>query len=616
MRDPKEFRERFQRWKNGENYWEQRGINMNTQQSQDQQADLLTPEQLTAIEAALEYYTSGKDAVDDVPPERVGIFDPETTHIQSFETGNQVPKRGYIVDNTGTMYAVDNRGQQYNSVLPEVEVVGDRSKFSQKLANLDQQNVQPADNVFVQNNLNSKAPNPEQIYLNRYKGVDGMSGLENGIFEGIQWTPFVGDAIDLLQGVSDAVDGNYLSAGFTGAMFLLPFGNKFRRLGNRADKILKSASKTNNVFKDAGQGKQFQKYIAQRKIKGKTPIPINDDLGFSLDVTKGLDEIAQKHILSETINRNADEFLKAGVSEQQIDKYVNSAIDEMNNVNVGRFKNSDYIDAGEVDTYGFYDRNRNFISVRMGPDMPQVVVENHEGRHLLDYKIDDEIIMPTKHQYGIDFDVDKDINLMQKVKYRQNEILYQAFDNDFITLPSSKYAGSLSGYKSMNREAITTNFDARRSLFESIENSLGLHIFGDIPLHIQNKMIDEASDQAIFEAVENANGYGKRFIQKLRDEGKLSPQKAQQFRDSFKYVGAIAAPMGVVGLGASITSDQKNTYNRGKDKGIHINPKNRGKFNALKKRTGKTTEQLTHSKNPLTRKRAIFAQNAKKWKKK
>lgn len=47
---------------------------------------------------------------------------------------------------------------------------------------------------------------------------------------------------------------------------------------------------------------------------------------------------------------------------------------------------------------------------------------------------------------------------------------------------------------------------------------------------------------------------------------------------------------------------------------IHINPKNKGKFNATKKRTGKTTEELTHSSNPLTRKRAIFAQNARKWK--
>lgn len=46
---------------------------------------------------------------------------------------------------------------------------------------------------------------------------------------------------------------------------------------------------------------------------------------------------------------------------------------------------------------------------------------------------------------------------------------------------------------------------------------------------------------------------------------------------------------------------------------IHIKPENRGKFTETKRRTGKTTEELTHSSNPLTRKRAIFAQNAKKW---
>lgn len=53
-----------------------------------------------------------------------------------------------------------------------------------------------------------------------------------------------------------------------------------------------------------------------------------------------------------------------------------------------------------------------------------------------------------------------------------------------------------------------------------------------------------------------------------------------------------------------------------KGKKIYIKPENRGKFNETKKRTGKTTEELTHSKNPITRKRAIFAQNAKRWKKK
>jgi len=49
------------------------------------------------------------------------------------------------------------------------------------------------------------------------------------------------------------------------------------------------------------------------------------------------------------------------------------------------------------------------------------------------------------------------------------------------------------------------------------------------------------------------------------------------------------------------------------DESIDIDPKNKGKFTATKKATGKSTEELTHSKNPLTKKRAIFAQNAKKW---
>lgn len=78
----------------------------------------------------------------------------------------------------------------------------------------------------------------------------------------------------------------------------------------------------------------------------------------------------------------------------------------------------------------------------------------------------------------------------------------------------------------------------------------------------------------------------------------------------------LLAPLagGTALLGYNSLGQPVDTYKHGKDSGIHINPKNRGKFNALKKRTGKTTEQLTHSKNPLTRKRAIFALNSKKWK--
>lgn len=46
---------------------------------------------------------------------------------------------------------------------------------------------------------------------------------------------------------------------------------------------------------------------------------------------------------------------------------------------------------------------------------------------------------------------------------------------------------------------------------------------------------------------------------------------------------------------------------------IGLNPANRGKFTATLKRTGKTTAQLAHSKNPLTKKRAVFAENARHW---
>jgi hypothetical protein len=58
----------------------------------------------------------------------------------------------------------------------------------------------------------------------------------------------------------------------------------------------------------------------------------------------------------------------------------------------------------------------------------------------------------------------------------------------------------------------------------------------------------------------------------------------------------------------------KGKWTKPKGSGIHINPANKGKFTATKKKTGKSTEELLHSKNPLTRKRAQFAKNASKWK--
>ena len=47
---------------------------------------------------------------------------------------------------------------------------------------------------------------------------------------------------------------------------------------------------------------------------------------------------------------------------------------------------------------------------------------------------------------------------------------------------------------------------------------------------------------------------------------------------------------------------------------IHIKPANRGKFTALKKRTGHSASWFKAHGTPSQKKMAIFALNAKKWK--
>lgn len=54
-------------------------------------------------------------------------------------------------------------------------------------------------------------------------------------------------------------------------------------------------------------------------------------------------------------------------------------------------------------------------------------------------------------------------------------------------------------------------------------------------------------------------------------------------------------------------------YKYGKASGIHIKPENRGKFTALKKRTGKSASWFKAHGTPAQKKMATFALNARKW---
>lgn len=75
-----------------------------------------------------------------------------------------------------------------------------------------------------------------------------------------------------------------------------------------------------------------------------------------------------------------------------------------------------------------------------------------------------------------------------------------------------------------------------------------------------------------------------------------------------------------VGSNINPLQDAYNPYPNGTgsqaiaDSGIHIKPSHKGRFTAYKERTGKTTEEALHSKDPHVRQMANFARNAKKWK--
>lgn len=121
-----------------------------------------------------------------------------------------------------------------------------------------------------------------------------------------------------------------------------------------------------------------------------------------------------------------------------------------------------------------------------------------------------------------------------------------------------------------------------------------------------NFKLNPVTDRIVLNGMGNLHGQAAvdRINKKLQQ---LEMQRGISLGRAKRYV----SPIGEEQITAPFLTAER-LYDKGKS--IHINPANRGKFNATKKRTGKTTEQLAHSKNPLTRKRAIFALNSRKFK--
>ena len=140
--------------------------------------------------------------------------------------------------------------------------------------------------------------------------------------------------------------------------------------------------------------------------------------------------------------------------------------------------------------------------------------------------------------------------------------------------------------------------------------------------NIVNETINRMLRESFETKYENAIDTIEYYLNMCSDGHQLSQQQCEQLSSIVDWLKETDAndnpstPEWIEAAEELLNQCQPQQIQEKSKSGIEINPENKGKFTATKKRTGKSTEELTHSKNPLTRKRAIFAQNVKKWNKK
>ena len=129
-----------------------------------------------------------------------------------------------------------------------------------------------------------------------------------------------------------------------------------------------------------------------------------------------------------------------------------------------------------------------------------------------------ERVLPHEIRHRIDFD--------NPLTDKEREILFSAYDEDFANNRIVK--DLVPDDYDVNVDAVTTNLDSRLRL-------LGPH--STASLHIQNAIIDKSTDDAIFKAVRESNGYGKAYVEHLTENNLLTHERATKLRDAMKYVG-------------------------------------------------------------------------------
>ena len=292
-------------------------------------------------------------------------------------------------------------------------------------------------------------------------------------------------------------------------------------------------------------------------------------------------------------------------------------------------------------------------------------VFNHEKAHSMQTAFEDAVGLPYPATYGAEMEqlfryspeyraahpgvhlgleTDASLHEGKSLRAYDTEQLGKLLDIDFKNMTDDEFYSYMNnGYFKDLMKNIPTGAQAQKKFVGKLKNGkLPGYYEGELPMGEKKQLTDEEvrqiayaspheqplspSDPVMEKFVEIVGG-GKflkllkgAFAERLIRDYKHSYKEARQNgwgRSTSKFIAEEEIDNPALNI---LDREFKilDLFNNGKLPGysngkIRIKPANRGKFNATKKRTGKTTEELTHSKNPLTRKRAIFAQNAKKW---
>lgn len=193
----------------------------------------------------------------------------------------------------------------------------------------------------------------------------------------------------------------------------------------------------------------------------------------------------------------------------------------------------------------------------------------HEGRHQLDADIRD-VDFDEFDSFSLGFS-GKDLPAIT-VKPDEYNLLNQVYTKD---VPLA--------------EKVATNSENRFQLWNDLYRNLGR-----IPsIEELNQFILNQNRFQLYRDMLFGNGY---IDHRTRMNALFHPERVKNVMIEVKRTGGIV-----------------KRVESGKS-GIHIKPENRGKFTALKKRTGKSSTWYKEHGTPAQKKMAVFALNAKKWK--